>query len=357
MPFGRRFLATGTMAAFLAGLWASAATAEMLNASATLRVLAPRVSPLDDGRPKGLALKGEKSTRSGPLAETRSTIVPFSASPFPFTGEIPKIEKPFLDVAQGGRRGHTSVRAGVYWEDETYSDRSVLLAFPKGFDIRRPAVMVVFLHGNNALLSRDVVARQQVLDQVAASGLNAVLVAPQLAHDAQDSSAGNFWRKGYFARFLKEAAGKLAKFYGGAASASEFERMPVILVAYSGGYNPAAYALAVGEAGRRIRGVILLDALYGEEDKFVDWIRGARKSAFFFSAYSLSSAGGNNDVAGLLKAGHVAIGTTAPKKLFPGTVTFIAATDPAIVHDDFVTAAWVPEPLKWTLSRVPGFPR
>ena len=48
--------------------------------------------------------------------------------------------------------------------------------------------------------------------------------------------------------------------------------MPVILVAYSGGYLPAAFALAQGGAGERVRGVVLLDALYGEEDKFADWI-------------------------------------------------------------------------------------
>jgi hypothetical protein len=133
--------------------------------------------------------------------------------------------------------------------------------------------------------------------------------------------------------------------------------MPVILVAYSGGYNPAAYALNVGGAGRRIRGVVLLDALYGEEDKFTDWIDRSRKSAFFFSAYSLSSADGNGDVEAKLQADRITIHDAAPKRLSAGTVTFVAATDPAIVHDDFVTTAWVPQPLSWVLSRIPGYPR
>ena len=355
MPFGRRSYSVAAVAV-LAALFAGVATAETPISSEIPQAPLPRPSPLDAARAKGADVKGEK-TRLAPLANGRSTIVPFSASPFPYTGIVPKQETPFLDVTSGSRRGHTSLRAGVYWQDETYSDRGVLLAFPKGFDLRKPAVVVVFLHGNNALLARDVVARQQVVDQVAASGLNAVLVAPQFAHDAQDSSAGNFWRDDFFARFLKEASVKLAKFYGGSATPGEFARMPVVLVAYSGGYNPAAYALAVGGVGRRIRGLILLDALYGEEDKFVDWITRARKSAFFFSAYSLSSAGGNNDVAGLLAASHITVRSDAPKHLSAGTVTFLAATDPAIVHDDFVTAAWVPQPLQWVLARVPGYPR
>ena len=66
-------------------------------------------------------------------------------------------------------------------------------------------MIIVFFHGNKATLSRDVIARQQIVRQLANSGLNAVLVAPQLAVDAQDSSAGRFWSPGGFAAFLSEA--------------------------------------------------------------------------------------------------------------------------------------------------------
>ena len=69
--------------------------------------------------------------------------------------------------------------------------------------------------------------------------------------------------------------------------------MPVYVVAYSGGYLPAAYSLAVGGAGERVRGVVLLDAIYGEADKWREWVEGARGHAFFVSAYSVSSKDGN----------------------------------------------------------------
>ena len=62
--------------------------------------------------------------------------------------------------------------------------------------------------------------------------------------------------------------------------------MPVVIVAYSGGYLPAAYSLAHGGARERIKGVVLLDALYGEPDKFARWIEQERGHAFFVSAYS-----------------------------------------------------------------------
>ena len=119
-----------------------------------------------------------------------------------------------MDVNSNNRLGHSSVRGGVYWEDETYNDRHSLLFIPAHFDIRRPAVIVVFFHGNQALLERDVSRRQEVPRQIAESGLNAVLVAPQFASDALDSSAGHFWERGAFRRYLDEAATRLAHFYG-----------------------------------------------------------------------------------------------------------------------------------------------
>src|SRR5580658_6413948 len=117
----------------------------------------------------------------------------FENSAFPYHGLIPNYQetgksRPFLDVNENGRLAHSSPR-GLHWEDETYSDRSVLLAAPQSFDPGRPGVIIVFFHGNMATLSRDVVARQQIVRQLADSCLNAVLVAPQLAVDARDSSA------------------------------------------------------------------------------------------------------------------------------------------------------------------------
>ena len=50
--------------------------------------------------------------------------------------------------------------------------------------------MVVFFHGHGANLAQDVRDRQQVPAQITAAGVNAVLVAPQLAVNAADSSAG-----------------------------------------------------------------------------------------------------------------------------------------------------------------------
>ncbi len=290
----------------------------------------------------------------------KAALVPFESAPFPYRGMVPGDEThddaPFLDAKNGARRGHTTPRGGAYWEDETYNDSRSLLYIPRGFDNRRKSAIVVFLHGNQATLTRDVVARQQVPQQLAASNLNAVLVAPQLAIDALDSSAGGFWQPGAFARYLREADAKLATLAGDGMTDKDFARMPVILVAYSGGYLPAAWSLEVGAANRRIAGVILLDAVYDEIEKFSGWIEDHQSNAFFFSAFTPSSAAGNGALQDQLMQQGLDFALDLPPCLEAGDVVFLD-TGPNVVHNDFVSQAWTGDPLQALFNRIRAFPR
>jgi hypothetical protein len=290
-----------------------------------------------------------------PLPAAKTQLVPFDISAFPYRGEIPDKSMPFMDVVNGERLGHTSPRGGIYWEDMTYGDRRTLLAIPRGFDIQRPVAIIVFLHGNLANLARDVRDRQQVPRQVADSGLNAVLVAPQLARDAADSSSGRFWEPGLFAKYLNEAIDRLARLHGDPRARAAFEQAPVILAAYSGGYQPVAFGLAVGGIAERVRGIILFDALFAEYEKFADWTA-RHPQAFFFSAYSKAARSEHAELQRLLGERGVKFQTTLPARLAPGSVTLFSAGDD-VKHNDFVTQSWVQDPLKVMLARVPGFPR
>ena len=277
----------------------------------------------------------------------------FQNSAFPYHGLIPNYQesgktRPFLDVDDNGRLGHSSPRGGLLWEDQTYNDRTVLLAAPQNFDPTRPGVIIVFFHGNIATLERDVIARQQIVRQLADSGLNAVLIAPQLAHDAPDSSAGRFWSPGGFAAFIAEAEGKLGEFYP--QSRGAFRRMPVVIVAYSGGYLPAVYSLTVGGDTGRVQGVVLLDALYGERDKFVSWVEREGRKAFFVSAYSTSSREGNMAIEAELQQAGLKTADSLPATLSPGEIAFVDAG--MVDHNDFVTSAWGGAPLRDIFSRM-----
>lgn len=278
------------------------------------------------------------------MTTEKTELLTFQHSPFPYEGQVPGLDKPFLDVcAKDGRRGHTSARGGIYWQEPTYSDRRVMLTIPTRFDVRKPAVIVVFLHGNEATLERDVRDRQQLPKQLALSQLNAVLLAPQFAVDAKDSSAGHFWDEGFFARFLEESAQQAATVKKDVRYHDALASAPVILVAYSGGYQAAAFALERGGADARIRGVILIDALYGQEDKFSDWIAAHRDSAFFFSSYTEPARAGNDKLQASLASQHITLQQSVPAALAPGQVNFFAF-DPAVEHRDLLTQAWTEFP-------------
>jgi hypothetical protein len=198
-----------------------------------------------------------------PPHEDQTTLVSLKSSAFPYFGNNPRTDQPFLNVSNGERRGHRSYSGRVLWQDETFNDNRVLMHVPENFDVRKPGVIVVFFHGNGATLERDVRDRQLVPQQISESGVNAVLLAPQLAVDAADSSAGKFWQPGGLKRFINESADHLAQLYGDPGAAKAFANMPVIIVGYSGGFVPTAWSLEVGGLGNRVRGVFLLDAVYG----------------------------------------------------------------------------------------------
>ena len=278
----------------------------------------------------------------------------FNASAFPYRSAIPGAAKPFLDARDGKRRGHTTSRGDVYWEETTYSDRRSLLYLPPGYDPQRPSLIVLYLHGQGATLERDVVVRQAVPRQVAESGWNIALVAPQLAVDAANSSAGNFWKPGYFATYIDEAAERLMRLYGDRRAGAHFNAAPVVITAYSGGYLAAAYALDRGGATHRIKGTILMDALYGEEPKFAAWAAARRRQAFLLSAYTNSTREENAELQELLTKRRIPFRRGLPNELAPGTFAF-AACGGRELHGDFVTRAWRPDPLKHALSMIPGF--
>jgi hypothetical protein len=295
--------------------------------------------------------------RIAPLKRDATDLVPFWTAPFPYDGIIAGTDKPFWNVGESGRRAHRTPYGRIYFEDETYSDNRVLLHIPKGFDVRRPSVMIVYFHGHGATLRRDVWRRQRVPAQITASGVNAVLVAPQLAVDANDSSAGKFWQPGAFGEFVGEAAQALAELHGDPRTVRTFASMPIVIVAYSGGYMPAAWCVSQGGLGRRVRGLILLDALYDNINTFASWIERDR-SAFFVSTYLGSTREKNAELVRVLAERRVGFATELEPRLEPGSVTiFPGGSEEQVNHRDLVTHAWTDYPIADLLRRLNGYRR
>jgi hypothetical protein len=279
-----------------------------------------------------------------------TTLVSMKSSAFPYYGNNPASEAPFLNVGNGDRRGHRSYSGRVYWQDETYNDSRVLVHIPENFDVHKPGVIVVFFHGNGATLERDVRGRQLVPQQITDSGVNAVLLAPQMAVDAADSSAGKFWQPGGFKRFMSESTETLARLYGEPGSAKAFGNMPIVIVGYSGGFLPTAWSLEVGGISDRVRGVLLLDAIYGELDKFASWIE-THRNGFFVSSYTHYTAGRNHELMSMLRGKGISVSEDTDAPLRPGRVVF-TETGSGITHRDYVTRAWTKNPIEEVLVKM-----
>jgi hypothetical protein len=286
--------------------------------------------------------------------EELTTLVSMKSSAFPYFGNNPRSDAPFLNISKGGRRGHRAYNGRVYWQDETYNDSRVLVHVPETFDVRKPGVIVVFFHGNGATLERDVRDRQLVPQQISNSGVNAVLLAPQLAVDAADSSAGKFWQPGGFKRFMDESTAHLARLYGDPKSAQAFASMPIVIVGYSGGFLPTAWSLEIGGVTNRVRGVFLLDAVYGELDKFASWIENNR-SGFFVSSYTRYTKRHDAELMAMLRAKGIAVTENMDGPLRPGSVVFVQTPD-GVTHRDYVTQAWTEHPVKEVLVKMAATP-
>ena len=285
--------------------------------------------------------------------EELTTLVSMKSSAFPYFGNNPRSDAPFLNISKGDRKGHRS-NGRVYWQDETYSDNRVLVHVPETFDARKPGVIVVFFHGHGATLERDVRDRQLVPQQISESGVNAVLLAPQFAVNAADSSAGKFWQPGGFKRFIDESAGHLARLYGDPNSAQAFANMPIVVVGYSGGFLPAAWSLEVGGISNRVRGVFLLDAVYGELDKFASWIENNR-SGFFVSSYTRYTKPRDKELIDMLRNKGITVTENMDGPLRPGSVVFVQ-TPNGVTHRDYVTQAWTENPVKEVLVKMAASP-
>ncbi len=287
------------------------------------------------------------SPADGAHLQQQTQLISFEHAPFPLK-QNSAAHQEFFDRVDNGRYGHTSKRGGIYWEDETYCDNRVLISIPPHFKFSQDAVIVVFFHGNQAQLERDVVQRQNIPQQVAESGLNAILVAPQFALDALDSSPGRFAEDNFFARFLKEVAEQTAHWQQDSRYQHQLSNADVILVAYSGGYLPTAKILAHGGTDDQISGIILMDALYGEEQTFANFI--LDHPIFFFSCFTEGAQINNENLQDLLREHEYKIELELSEKFQQKTSIFVRLGY-HLAHQHVLSNAWVCRPLTDLLQR------
>jgi hypothetical protein len=133
---------------------------------------------------------------------------------------------------------------------------------------------IVHFHGHNSTAERAMVVHQ-LREQLYESKQNTVLIVPELATLASDSSCGKLEAPGGFGRMLNDALRTLdAPEVRARASRSALPRGArpgrICLSAHSGGYHAAACSLR--SDGANIQEVYLFDALYADVDILKAWV-------------------------------------------------------------------------------------
>ena len=153
---------------------------------------------------------------------------------------------------------------------------------------------------------------------------------------------------------MEESTSHLARLYGDPNSAKTFANMPIVIVGYSGGFLPTAWSLEVGGISKRVAGVILLDAVYGELDKFATWIENNR-GGFFVSSYTRYTKRRDQELMAMLREKGISYREDMDGPLRPGSVVFVQTRD-GVTHRSYVTQAWTEHPVKDVLIKMATAP-
>lgn len=249
--------------------------------------------------------------------------------------------------AKTGERFHTGPD-GPLPERQHYCDDRVLFHVPRHFDPARPFAVVVFIHGHRAELTRTLLGDYQLGRQIDESGANVILIAPQMALDAADSHPGKLAEPDGLDRLLDEAAGVLAQHAN--LDRGAVAHAPIVLAAFSGGYRTIAYCLERGGVPRRVAGVVLLDAIYGERERLRAWLTTDGRRGFFLCLYGESSREGSESLAAALAEDGIAVSARFPERLAPGAVHLVPVDTP---HDRVPVDGPPSRPIAETLRRLP----
>jgi hypothetical protein len=151
---------------------------------------------------------------------------------------------------------------------EHYTNDTVGIFIPNGFRETGKIDFVVHFHGwqNNV---EGVLKRYQLIEQLIASGRNAVLVVPQGPYNASDSFGGKLEDADGFARFMNDVQDTLRQ--KSALKNKDFALGNIILSGHSGGYQVISSIVDHGGLTDHVKEVWLFDALYARTDRFLVW--------------------------------------------------------------------------------------
>jgi hypothetical protein len=162
----------------------------------------------------------------------------------------------------------------LYSAAEHYHDSTVLIIVPKNLEAKKTVDLVFWFHGwrNNV---DNAASYYQLTEQFIASKRNAVLVLAETAKDSPDSYGGKLENPGIFKALVTDVLKglKTQHLIPRGCNAGH-----ILLAGHSGAYRVVARIIKNGQMP--IDEAILFDALYGETEIFMDWIKAGKAHRF-----------------------------------------------------------------------------
>src|SRR4051812_35704570 len=223
----------------------------------------------------------------------------------------------------------------LYSAAEHYQDSTVAIFIPNRFHETGSIDFVVHFHGwkNNVA---GVLAKYRLIEQLAESRRNAILVIPQGPRDAPDSFGGKLEDAGGFARFMAEVRGTIRD--KAALKKKDFEIGRIVLSGHSGGYQVISSILDHGGLTEHIAEVWLFDALYAQTDKFLGWFEKGNGRLLNIYTENGGTKKETEQMMALLKSKGMAIlaGTETEMKIGELPRTGAVFIYSALEHDDLL---------------------
>ena len=153
-----------------------------------------------------------------------------------------------------------------------YDDSTVGIFIPKNYTPGERVDFVVHFHGHRNEVA-TAIKTFRLTQQLAASGVNSILIVPQGPKDAADSGCGKLELDN---GGMKALLDEVTLFLQTEGKVRSREIGSVVLSAHSGGYKVTAAILDHGGLESNITDVLLLDASYGSLDRFAAWCAGGK---------------------------------------------------------------------------------
>ncbi|MFZ4622330.1 MAG: hypothetical protein ACOYNS_17340 [Bacteroidota bacterium] len=159
----------------------------------------------------------------------------------------------------------------TYSAQEHYSDSSVAIFIPKGYEPKKSVDLVIYFHGWHNNID-SACAQFALIEQFCEAKKNAVFVFPEGPKDSPDSFGGRVEETDG----LKNLVADVMRFLKTSKRISTGTVGNIVLAGHSGAFRVIAFAVMRGGLTPNISDVILFDALYGETEKFTHWIENSK---------------------------------------------------------------------------------